>query len=229
MSGIDTSNAHPVYQDLTDKVFEVYAGATITPTIDWSGEWMHGYMYIDYNNDYEFSYDINADYTPVAGSEIVSFNFYSETDSQYGYNSVGESCQHNNAFNAPMLSFTLPENLPLGDYRIRFKIDWCSLDPCGGIQSLATNGGNMIDFTLRVVEEDAVGKLDNKDVNVYTTEGQIIVESVEDAVVEIYLTNGVAYKAPMQVRGNHAIDVPAGMYIVKVNGVAKLLNVKYKS
>ncbi len=226
MSGIDTSNAHPVYQDLTDNVFEAYAGATITPTINWSGEWMHGYMYIDYNNDYEFSYDINDDYTPAAGSEIVSFSFYSETDSQYGYNSAGESCQHNNAFNSPMPSFSLPENLPLGDYRIRFKIDWCSLDPCGGIQSLATNGGNMIDFTLRVVEENAIGELDSENVNVYATEGQIVVAGNQSAVVEIYLTNGVAYKAPFQVSGEQAIDVPAGMYIVKVDGVAKLLNVR---
>lgn len=147
-----------VYVDKTDNVLEAYAGEEIQPVVNWAGEWMHGYLYIDYDKDYTFSYTLGSDDYPTADGELVSYTFYSPSDSQWGKNSKGESTKHDSRLdNVP--SFTLPESLAPGEYRVRLKIDWCHLDPCGHPDeipnTLTGNGGNIVDFTLRIVERPA--------------------------------------------------------------------------
>lgn len=147
-----------VYVDKTDHVFEAYAGEEIQPVVNWAGEWMHGYLYIDYDKDYTFSYTLGSDDYPTADGELVSYTFYSPSTSQWGRNSKGETTKNDSRLdNVP--SFTLPESLAPGDYRVRLKIDWCHLDPCGHPEEsknpLTGNGGNIVDFTLRVVERPA--------------------------------------------------------------------------
>lgn len=147
-----------VYVDKTDHVLEAYAGEEIQPVVNWAGEWMHGYLYIDYDKDYTFSYTLGSDDYPTADGELVSYTFYSPSDSQWGKNSKGESTKHDSRLdNVP--SFTLPESLAPGEYRVRLKIDWCHLDPCGHPDeipnTLTGNGGNIVDFTLRIVERPA--------------------------------------------------------------------------
>lgn len=119
-----------VYVDKTDNVFEAYAGEEIQPVVNWAGEWMHGYLYIDYDKDYTFSYTLGSDDYPTADGELVSYTFYSPSDSQWGKNSKGETTENNSRLD-DVPSFTLPENLAPGEYRVRLKIDWCHLDPCG--------------------------------------------------------------------------------------------------
>ena len=46
--------------------------------------WMHGYLYIDYDKDYTFSYTLGSDDYPTADGELVSYTFYSPSDSQWG-------------------------------------------------------------------------------------------------------------------------------------------------
>lgn len=58
-----------VYVDKTDNVFEAYAGEEIQPVVNWAGEWMHGYLYIDYDKDYTFSYTLGSDDYPTADGE----------------------------------------------------------------------------------------------------------------------------------------------------------------
>ena len=147
-----------IYVDKTDHVLEAYAGEEIQPVVNWAGEWMHGYLYIDYDKDYTFSYTLGSDDYPTADGELVSYTFYSPSDSQWGKNSKGESTKHDSRLdNVP--SFTLPESLAPGEYRVRLKIDWCHLDPCGHPDeipnTLTGNGGNIVDFTLRIVERPA--------------------------------------------------------------------------
>lgn len=147
-----------IYVDKTDNVFEAYAGEEIQPVVNWAGEWMHGYLYIDYDKDYTFSYTLGSDDYPTADGELVSYTFYSPSGSQWGKNSKGESTKHDSRLdNVP--SFTLPESLAPGEYRVRLKIDWCHLDPCGHPDEIANtltgNGGNIVDFTLRIVERPA--------------------------------------------------------------------------
>lgn len=147
-----------VYVDKTDHVFEAYAGEEIQPVVNWAGEWMHGYLYIDYDKDYTFSYTLGSDDYPTADGELVSYTFYSPSDSQWGKNSKGETTENNSRL-GDVPSFTLPESLAPGEYRVRLKIDWCHLDPCGHPDeipnTLTGNGGNIVDFTLRIVERPA--------------------------------------------------------------------------
>lgn len=147
-----------VYVDKTDNVFEAYAGEEIQPVVNWAGEWMHGYLYIDYDKDYTFSYTLGSDDYPTADGELVSYTFYSPSGSQWGKNSKGESTKHDSRLD-DVPSFTLPESLAPGEYRVRLKIDWCHLDPCGHPDEIANtltgNGGNIVDFTLRIVERPA--------------------------------------------------------------------------
>lgn len=147
-----------VYVDKTDHVFEAYAGEDIQPVVNWAGEWMHGYLYIDYDKDYTFSYTLGSDDYPTADGELVSYTFYSPSGSQWGKNSKGETTENNSRLD-DVPSFTLPESLAPGEYRVRLKIDWCHLDPCGHPDeipnTLTGNGGNIVDFTLRIVERPA--------------------------------------------------------------------------
>ena len=134
------------YEDLTtgtDK-FTVEAGSEVTPSIGYVGEWMHGYVYIDLNNDKQFSF--NADGADQTGTEVVSYSYYKEQ------NSKGEAVANNCNVN-PMPAFTAPTTP--GTYRIRFKVDWDNIDAGGSVASgnyILNNGGGIYDATLEVVE-----------------------------------------------------------------------------
>ena len=132
------------YEDLTDQKFTVEAGSEVTPSIGYVGEWMHGYVYIDLNNDKQFSF--NADGADQTGTEVVSYSYYMDQ------NSKGESASSNCNVN-PMPSFTAPTTP--GTYRIRFKVDWDNIDAGGSVLStnhILNNGGGIYDATLEVVE-----------------------------------------------------------------------------
>ena len=134
------------YEDLTagTEKFTVEAGSEVTPSIGYVGEWMHGYVYIDLNNDKQFSF--NADGADQTGTEVVSYSYYMDQ------NSKGESASSNCNVN-PMPSFTAPTTP--GTYRIRFKVDWDNIDAGGSVLStnhILNNGGGIYDATLEVVE-----------------------------------------------------------------------------
>ena len=134
------------YEDLTagTEKFTVEAGSEVTPSIGYVGEWMHGYVYIDLNNDKQFSF--NADGADQTGTEVVSFSYYKNQ------NSKGEAVESNCNVN-PMPAFTAPTTP--GTYRIRFKVDWDNIDAGGSVatgNSILNNGGGIYDATLEVVE-----------------------------------------------------------------------------
>ena len=132
------------YEDLTAEKFTVEAGSEVTPSIGYVGEWMHGYVYIDLDNNKQFSF--NADGADQTGTEVVSYSYYMDQ------NSKGESASNNCNVN-PMPSFTAPTEP--GTYRIRFKVDWDNIDAGGSVLStnhILNNGGGIYDATLEVVE-----------------------------------------------------------------------------
>ena len=136
------------YEDLTAQTFTVTPGAEVTPAIGYVGEWMHGYVYVDLNNDKQFSF--NADSDDQTGTEVVSYSFYSASNGSTGLNSKGETVSHNCNVN-PLPSFTAP--MEEGTYRIRFKVDWNSVDAGGCVVSgnnILNNGGGIYDATLVV-------------------------------------------------------------------------------
>ena len=136
------------YEDLTAQSFTVTPGAEVTPAIGYVGEWMHGYVYVDLNNDKQFSF--NADSDDQTGTEIVSYSFYSASNGSTGLNSKGETVSNNCNVN-PLPSFTAP--MEEGTYRIRFKVDWNSVDAGGCViatNNILNNGGGIYDATLVV-------------------------------------------------------------------------------
>ena len=134
------------YEDLTagTEKFTVEAGSEVTPSIGYVGEWMHGYVYIDLDNNKQFSF--NADGADQTGTEVVSYSYYKNQ------NSKGEAVESNCNVN-PMPAFTAPTTP--GTYRIRFKVDWDNIDAGGSVASgnyILNNGGGIYDATLEVVE-----------------------------------------------------------------------------
>lgn len=145
------------YEDLTAQSFTVTPGAEVTPAIDYVGEWMHGYVYVDLNNDKQFSF--NADSDDQTGTEVVSYSFYSASNGSTGLNSKGETVSNNCNVN-PLPSFTAPAEE--GTYRIRFKVDWNSVDAGGCVVSgnnILNNGGGIYDATL--VVKDVTNGIDS--------------------------------------------------------------------
>ena len=132
------------YEDLTADKFTVEAGSEVTPSIGYVGEWMHGYVYIDLDNNKQFSF--NADGADQTGTEVVSYSYYKDQNSKG--ETVASSCNVN-----PMPAFTAPTTP--GTYRIRFKVDWDNIDAGGSVLStnhILNNGGGIYDATLEVVE-----------------------------------------------------------------------------
>ena len=161
------------YEDLTDQKFTVDAGAEVTPSIGYVGEWMHGYVYIDLDNNKQFSF--NADGADQTGTEVVSYSYYKDQNSKG--ESVASSCNVN-----PMPAFTAPTTP--GIYRIRFKVDWDNIDAGGSVLTtnhILSNGGGIWDATLEVVAaEPEVTEVSNK---TYESNLRILDEN-EEAVVE---------------------------------------------
>ena len=147
---VKTSKA--AYEDHTaDEPFTVEAGSELTASFNYSGEWMHSFVYIDFDNDGDFSYKEGQ--WDQTGTDLVAFSFYSldsnPKNDASGYNSVGEELTGDarNTYVAP--SFKAPAKA--GEYRIRFKFDWNCILP-GGSSSILSDGGGVWDATLKVVE-----------------------------------------------------------------------------
>lgn len=207
-SGTIETGGHNVYSDFTDMVIEAIPGATLTPTFDWRGEWMHGYIFVDYNCDREFDQTLNA--TGTTGGEVVAYNYYE------GRNSKGVTTSSGGAFSA-VPAFTLPYNIAKGDYRLRVKIDWNSLNACGNPgQSIAANGGSQVDFTLRIVYPTGVEEADVDTAKVYSAEGTLYIYGYSGNV-KVVNTMGQLVK-DIDVIDNEQIELNSGVYLVVLNG-----------
>ena len=172
---VKTSKA--AYEDHTaDEPFTVEAGSELTASFDYTGEWMHSFVYIDFDNDGDFSYKEGQ--WDQTGTDLVAFSFYSldsnPKNDASGYNSVGDELTGDarNTYVAP--SFKAPAKA--GEYRIRFKFDWNCILP-GGSSSILSDGGGVWDATLKVVEPvvDGIstinGEAANGEAQLFTIDG----------------------------------------------------------
>lgn len=148
-----------VYKDATESVvWNVKAGNTYKPTFDYNGTWMHGYAYIDYDNDGQFSS------SSTSSAEIVSYTGYAAGSSM-------------STWSLDMPSFTIPSSTKPGIYRMRLKVDWNCINAAGGNgstteptsnnQSTVDNGGGIVDVLLNV-------HADNVTVNAQHRNGTIV-------------------------------------------------------
>lgn len=135
-----------LYHDLRTKSLVVKPGETISTTPNWTGSWMMGYLYVDWNNDGDFT--DSGEY--VASPYNIRGGTYYKSD----------WAKPNN--------FTVPTTVtPGATYTMRYTIDWNSQDgsdatdeginyPCGrttttaGGNYTADNGGVMVDFELKI-------------------------------------------------------------------------------
>ena len=151
--------ARPYIDKSADEAFLLTCapGSTVNVTFSINGGWMHGYVYIDLDGDQQFSF--NDGQIDQSGTDVMSYSFYSgnfNSDGS-GVNSAGESLTGNARNTTRCPAFTAPAED--GDYRIRFKIDWNSIDAggqiaadgtCTGTNGILANGGTIVDATLRV-------------------------------------------------------------------------------
>ena len=147
------------YIDKTEEVLTCTAGSTLTATFNIQGGWMNGYVYVDLEDDKQFSF-IEGQLNQT-GTDVMSYSFYSGNfnDDSKGENSAGKSLTGSARNTMQCPSFTAPTKV--GDYRIRFKMDWNSIDAggqigadgtCNGTNGILANGGSIVDVTLRVTE-----------------------------------------------------------------------------
>ena len=150
-------------QDYTDAtavaVFKVEAGEELTITFDKIGEWIHQFVFIDFDGDgFTASIAEGSEWAPA--EDLVAYSFYNNdsSDDNYGWNSVGTSITGNDRSTPAVPAFKAPETI--GTYRMRVKQDWCNIDPAGDadgkFEDFKTNGGQIIDVILEVVEETVI-------------------------------------------------------------------------
>ncbi len=189
------ANTDKVYTDNTTvSVFSAKAGAQVQPTFSYSGSWMSAYVYVDWNKNGKFEYEINDNGTPADGSEIVSYSAY-QVDGTW-YKSDGTTVDNGNTIGGGVPSFTIPAGTEPGMYRMRYKVDWNSIDPAGS-STVISDGGGYVDLML-----DVHG--DKVTVSASQLNGDIVLASDESAL-QGYVTN---YGEPLEVK-----DIPAPGFI----------------
>ena len=132
VDGIYENTSTTCYQDLTaTKTVVLPTGTSIKPSFSMTGIWQHGFVYIDLNNDGDFTDE---------GELVAKYN------------------EGNPDLSTAIPAFTSPA---VGTYRMRFKSDWASEDPGGnegaepgnvdGNNHIIKNGGMIVDVTLKTV------------------------------------------------------------------------------
>ena len=172
------------YEDHTSSVFNVEAGSELTASFNYSGQWMNGYVYIDRDNDGEFSYKEGQ--WDQAGTDLVAYSFYTtlanpKVNDGNGYNSTGASVSGDDRSNVNPPSFTAPTEP--GTYRIRFKIDWNCILP-GGSSDILSDGGGVWDATLNVV----AAKPEVKEEKSFTDAISMVVGDMSEVVGQAQVT-----------------------------------------
>lgn len=195
VSYTSAANTGMVYTDnTTSSVFSAKAGAQVQPTFQYAGNWMSAYVYVDWNNNGKFEYEINDNGTPAEGSEIVSYSAFQVNGTWY--KSDGTTTANGNTIGGGVPSFTVPEGTPAGLYRMRYKVDWNNIDPAGG-STIISDGGGYVDLML-----DVHG--DKVSVSASQLNGDIVLASDESAL-QGYVTD---YAQPLTVK-----DIPAPGFI----------------
>lgn len=157
ISDLQSESETHIYRDATAQVAEFAPGSTVKVTANYVGSWMHGYLWIDYNKDYQFTYELDSNNLPTASSELVGFSNYSTNPNNSGtwHNSNGNTTFGGGGGTPNAgFSFVVPEDLPAGEYRARYIVDYNILDPTPqptrSDNTLEKNGGMVADFTIRV-------------------------------------------------------------------------------
>ena len=190
-----TATSGKVYTDNTLKtIFSVKAGEQVQPSINYTGSWMSGYVYVDWNNDGKFEFKVNNDGTPAAGSDVVSYNA-AQVNGTWR-KSDGSTTADGNTIGKGLPKFTVPAGTPAGLYRMRYKVDWDNLNPAGAT-TIISDGGGYVDVMLDV-------HTDKVSVNASQLNGDIVL-AADDTPLQNYQAN---YNQALKVK-----DVPAPGFV----------------
>ncbi len=133
------------------RVFHAQAGDRLTPAFNYTGAWMGGFAYVDWTQDGTFDAAVNDDGTPAEGSDVVSYRGHQVGETWR--NSLGQDVGNGNQIGQAMPAFTVPQAAKPGIYRMRYKVDWSSIDPAGNSSSgntIVGNGGGIADVMLNI-------------------------------------------------------------------------------
>ena len=159
---LNISQSRP-YVDMSSERLTCKAGEALNVAFGYLGGWMNGYVFIDLDHDKQFSFKEGS--TDQSGTEVMTFSFYSGNfnDDSAGYNSAGTYIAGDGRNTLQCPPFAAPSQA--GEYRIRFKVDWNSVDPggqraadgtCTGANGILANGGGILDATLVVESADGI-------------------------------------------------------------------------
>ena len=188
-----TPRSGKVYSDnTTTSVFSATAGAQVQPTFNYNGNWMSGYVYVDWGNDGLFKDALNNNGTPAEGSDVASYSAVL-IDGTW-YKSDGSTRGDGNGIGggASIPKFTVPTSTPNGFYRMRYKVDWNEINPAGNgtaENNIVKNGGGIVDLTL-----DVHG--DKVTVNASQLNGDIVL-AADNSVLQNY---AIGYEQPLTVK-----------------------------
>lgn len=135
-----------IYKYMDTSFFKAKPGERLTPAFTYTGSWMHGYVYIDFGRDGKFEVAVEDSGQPSASSDIVAYSYAN------GKNSAGSVVTDQNPGANPPF-FILPPDMAHGMYRIRYKVDWNTLDAGGNVSGdnhITANAGAIVDAVLNV-------------------------------------------------------------------------------
>ena len=145
---INQNSDKKLYFNKTENIFLAKPGETVTPTIDWKGEWMHGYAYLDKDDNGKFDVDYtNSGVTNAR--DLVSYSYYKDK------NSAGSRASGDCGVGLP--SFKIDDDMKPGIYRMRYKVDWDCVDPGGSTATtnlITNNGGALIDVLVNIHNDE---------------------------------------------------------------------------
>ena len=204
----------PIYFDKTDVNVSLEASKTITSNVNWHGEWMHSYLFVDWNNDGEFTRNLGTNLVPEEDSELIAFSFWSGVDGNSqeneGYNSAGQYITGDNRSVWSLPEFTIPTSISEGTYRARLKIDWNTADPCSVMST--QDAPCVVDFMITVTYPDGIADADADAVQVYAANGVIYINGYEGDVKVVNAAGQVV--KDVMVNGAEQLNVNAGLYMV---------------
>ena len=145
---INQNSDKKLYFNKTENIFLAKPGETVTPTIDWKGEWMHGYVYLDKDDNGKFDVDYtNSGVTNAR--DLVSYSYYKDK------NSAGSRASGDCGVGLP--TFKIDDDMKPGIYRMRYKVDWDCVDPGGSTATtnlITNNGGALIDVLVNIHNDE---------------------------------------------------------------------------
>ena len=218
---ITVDNSKVYNNQVETKTINAAPGNSLTVKMSYSGSWMSGYAYVDWDNDGQFKSAIE-NHAAASGNELVSYTYLD------GYDSTGASKSNGNSVSNGTITcpaFKIPADTPFGIYRLRLKVDW-NCDDAGGNTDpsnlLLNNGGAVVDVLLNVHDE-------NVDISANQLNGDVLAADLsalsdkripfgEDCTVKavpapgftytgIVLTHGYNLDGPQYVHGNRQFDV----------------------